>query len=648
MSFSVIWIKAVALISTLLINISRADISLSEIQSTLQFEITTDLSQVKINPEGPLNFLRGYIYHKMELMHNKRFFAPQIDTYYNAGEDPKYPPDTFDKSLYTRDKKQDKAYTVLKKNGTDMYLEKYHTHLIDLFPSHTGDITIEARGNQSFVQFLRAKTTEKHSLQILAMLLLFSEGVNIPIKVNNSLLEVYEKDEKDEIYFKVSMRIPWFDSNLKKEVLTRQRAANQIISFFEANATNCEVFNMLVDRCSQDEVATGKFLDSLKFLIQTYIFGFIDSAKRATEFIQTVHSMTEKYAPKTEAPIKGNSVYDRLFKPASVEAEIDCAVLMKDTQDILNTYRAFPFADNTQLPAYTSVPFYNRESTSFSKNSLESYSNCVECSILSLFCCLTYDPSDFLHKTDHMGNVSDELKDFFSTDKQPFFTTKIEFQEKWCAVVADIKNLNILYRRDRNELYPGILNMLMVIAEIVNAPEDEKDKIVAAMWDLYDGGGYLTNTLSENIKDYTEEVFKRLSKTENIQVNFSDLQCAEFPGNVYDLVGEITVVFEHTNVKNTIVLTITDTHSAIKMEPTVMKVHDDRLERMNRIANTSRDRETFIENLLTMYVDYEARKIDTPENSNEFMRSQVCKTIENNFTDINRLLLMKKISDYNY
>ncbi|KAI5160563.1 hypothetical protein NEAUS03_1211, partial [Nematocida ausubeli] len=631
MSFSVIWIKAVVLISVLLINISRADISLSEIQTTLQFEIATDASPVKINPEGPLNFLRGYIYHKMEFMYNKRFFAPQIDTYYNAGEDPKYPPDCFDKSLYTRDKKQDKVYTVLKKNETDMYLEMYHTHLIELFPSPIGDITIETRGSQSFVQFLRAKTTEKHALKILAMLLLFSEGIDIPIEVNNSVLKVYETDKKDEIYFEVPMRIPWFDTKLNKEVLTRQRKANQIISFFKDNAANCEVFNMLVDKCSHDEVATGKFLDSLKFLIQTYIFGFIDSAERATEFIQTVHSITEKYASKTEATIKGDSIYDRLFKPTIAEAEIDCAALMKDTQEILNTYRAFPFADNTQLPAYTSVPFYNRELVSFSSNYLESYSNCVECSILSLFCCLTYDPSDFLHKTDHMRNASEELKDFFSTDKQPFYTTKNEFQEKWCAVVADIKNPNIIYRTDGNELYPGLLNMLMVIAEIVNAPEDEKDKIVKAMWDLYDQSGFLTSTLHEDIENYTEEVFKRLSKTENIQVDFSDLQCAEFPGKIYDIVGEITLVFEHTNVKNTIVLTISDTHSAIKMKPAVMKVHDDRLERINRIADTSRDRETFIENLFTMYVDYEARKIDTPENSNEFMRSQVCKTIENNF-----------------
>ncbi|KAI5169248.1 hypothetical protein NEIRO02_2640, partial [Nematocida sp. AWRm79] len=59
---SVIWIKTAVLVSILLINIHRANMTLDEVETTLQFEIAADSSPVKINPEGPLNFLRGYIY----------------------------------------------------------------------------------------------------------------------------------------------------------------------------------------------------------------------------------------------------------------------------------------------------------------------------------------------------------------------------------------------------------------------------------------------------------------------------------------------------------------------------------------------------------------------------------------------------------
>ncbi|KAI5161540.1 hypothetical protein NEAUS04_0599, partial [Nematocida ausubeli] len=181
---SVIWIKAVALISVLMMNICRADMKLEEVEATLQFAIATDATPIRINPEGPLNFLRGYIYQKMDCMYNKRFFSPQIDIDYAVEE---YIYDSEMKSFYihTREEKKDKAYEALPENKMDVYAEKYHNHLIELFPSPTGDITIETRGNQSFFQFLRAKTTEKHALQILAMLLLFSEGVHIPIDVNN-------------------------------------------------------------------------------------------------------------------------------------------------------------------------------------------------------------------------------------------------------------------------------------------------------------------------------------------------------------------------------------------------------------------------------------------------------------------------------
>ncbi|KAI5163583.1 hypothetical protein NEAUS03_2346, partial [Nematocida ausubeli] len=55
--YSVIWIKAVTLISILLMNTHKADITLKEIELTHKFEIATDEMPIRINPDGPLNFL---------------------------------------------------------------------------------------------------------------------------------------------------------------------------------------------------------------------------------------------------------------------------------------------------------------------------------------------------------------------------------------------------------------------------------------------------------------------------------------------------------------------------------------------------------------------------------------------------------------
>ncbi|KAI5159609.1 hypothetical protein NEAUS03_0440 [Nematocida ausubeli] len=644
--YSVIWIKTVILIGILLMGTHRADMTLDEVEATQQFEIATDATHVVINPEGPLNFLRGYIYQKMDCMYNKRFFAPQIDTKYSLEENS----DIFDLDnpyIYTRTEQKDKAHKALPENEMDVYAEKYHNHLINLFPSPTGDITIETRGNQSFVQFLRAKKTEEYSLHILALLLLFSEGVNIPIRVNNTILEVYETGKKDQIYFTVPMAIPWLDPADNKTKNFPQKKVKQMISFFKEYATNQKVLSMMVDKCLQKEVMSGKFLDSPKFLIQSYIFGFIDSAERAIEFIQTVHTMVEKYSPKKERASKGASVYDRLFKPAGTEVGIDCMSLMKSTQEILNTYRVFPFIDSTQLPSYTSVPRYNRETKTFSTNRLEDYSNCVECMILSLFCCLTYDSSDFTYKTNHMEDVSEEFEEFFSPENQPFDTTKAKFQNEWCRVIADLDEPIIAYCKGRNELDCGLINMLLVIAEIVNISKDKKDIILGFERSLKEEKE-LNDELCDDIKKYTETLLKGLSKTEIVEIKFSDLKSTMYNNERCDISGDITISFKYNGIENTIVLGISEGHSTIDMEPTIMDFEDDRMEKMSEIAACCKNEIGFLKNLFAVYIAHEIRKIGPPEENEEFMKEQVRTTIENKFADINRLLLIKKISDFGY
>ncbi|EHY64347.1 hypothetical protein NERG_02614 [Nematocida ausubeli] len=641
---SVIWVKTAVLVSILLINIHRANMTLDEVETTLQFEIAADSSPVKINPEGPLNFLRGYIYPKMECMYNKRFFAPQINTEYNL-EHCRHKGDL--KYTYTRNRKIDMAYKALSDSEMDVYNEQYHNHLIELFPSPTGDISIETRVSRSFIRALRAEKTEKHALQILAMLLLFSEGVDIPIEFTQSALKVYEADKEKGIYFEVPTVIERICAKTGEVEKIKQEKFITIISFFQKNASKHEVLSIMKDKCTKEEVMSGRFLDSPKFLIQSYIFGFIDTAQRAIEFIQAVHTMTEKYAPKTEAPSKGDCVYDRLFKPAGTAANIDCMALMKKAQEILNTKPVFPFADSTQLPSYTSVPRYSRKTNTFSTNHSKDYSNCVECMILSLFCCLAYDPAEGIYKTDHMGNVSKELKEFFAPEENKSFdTTKVEFQIRWCRVVACLDEPRVTYLRGRNELDSGIINMLMVIAEIVNISEEEKEKIFGFEQRLKENQGELEDILSKDIQEYTKMLLKRLSKIEIVGIVFSWIKSYKCSNGRYDVYGEIAISFEQDRIRNKIVLEISKTHGGIKMGLPAMDHKEDRIEELSEIAGICKNGTEFVGNLFAVYIDYEIRKLSW--DNKEFIKAQVRKTIEKNFTDINRLLLIQKISDLDY
>ncbi|KAI5137186.1 hypothetical protein NEAUS06_2137, partial [Nematocida ausubeli] len=213
-------------------------------------------------------------------------------------------------------------------------------------------------------------------------------------------------------------------------------------------------------------------------------------------------------------------------------------------------------------------------------------------------------------------------------------------------VVADLKEPNISYCNDRNEIDCGLINMLLVIAEIVNISE-EKKKILEFAQNLKEEKE-LDDELCDDIKKYTEILLKRLSKTENVEIQFSDLKSTMYNNERYDISGMITMSFNHSGVKNTIVLGISTGHSTIDMEPTVMDFEDDRMEKVSEIAGICKDRTTFVENLFAAYIVYEIRNISPPEENEEFMKEQVRTTIENKFADINRLLLIKKISNFNY
>ncbi|KAI5164098.1 hypothetical protein NEAUS03_2431, partial [Nematocida ausubeli] len=187
-----------------------------------------------------------------------------------------------------------------------------------------------------------------------------------------------------------------------------------------------------------------------------------------------------------------------------------------------------------------------------------------------------------------------------------------------------------------------------VIAEIVNISEDEKKKILGFAQSLKKKEGILENKLSKDIQEYTEVLLKRLSKIKIVEIEFSDLKSNRCSNGRYDVYGEITISFKQSGIKNTIVLGISKGHGSIDMQSAVMDFEDDRMEKLNEIAGSCKNVTEFVGNLFAAYVDYEVRKLDNSKKNRKLMKAQVRKTIENNFADINRLLLIKKINDLKY
>ncbi|EIJ87105.1 uncharacterized protein NEPG_02638, partial [Nematocida parisii ERTm1] len=71
-------IKLLVMIYTIYARLELCDIK--EIEENTFAEIPGSLL---INPDGPLNPLRGYIFHKNRLLYNKRLLSSGIETDYN-------------------------------------------------------------------------------------------------------------------------------------------------------------------------------------------------------------------------------------------------------------------------------------------------------------------------------------------------------------------------------------------------------------------------------------------------------------------------------------------------------------------------------------------------------------------------------------
>ncbi|KAI5146384.1 hypothetical protein NEPAR07_2341 [Nematocida parisii] len=233
---------------------------------------------------------------------------------------------------------------------------------------------------------------------------------------------------------------------------------------------------------------------------------------------------------------------------------------------------AFPFSGSIDIPGYRAILSYNRKKDSF--NVGKGYSNCVEAGLLGLFCCLAYDAETKEYTTEHMGEVSPDLKRFFTIYNKPFETDTYDIHKEWNKVVADLENENIKYlKEDRNELVSGIINMLYVITEITGrySKEEESLKEFCARLEMYENQSKLFN----DIKSYISELFISLSTKysldkdskivkRTIKIDTSNMSIKESIIKHPDIFGSINITYSVSEFEGGITIENSNIHLSIK------------------------------------------------------------------------------------
>ncbi|KAI5165891.1 hypothetical protein NEIRO03_0798 [Nematocida sp. AWRm78] len=478
-----------------------------------------DSNQLIIHPKGIFSSFCKYAMENSKFMHNLRNYSYVIE-----------------RSQSNEDSGRN---TIRRDIGN--YLQEFAQQMINMFPLEDGKSSIDS---DTFIKFMEDNKDSSDSLYVLAALYLLSEKINIPIEVvgdeksgKNLILK-----KKNENSLHINLSIKTYKSINQDNSVVYQEQTEKIINFFKniADPSPCivmpEKFSM---PSTYQEFLTGDFLFNPKFLIQSYIYRYIDTKENYSQFMVAVYTLlrenmpSENQAPVTEIEKHVQRVFESLFINESSDT-------MKNSLDCFNNFYAIKdmnaandwilaFRGDSLKHLHTPLPTFNSESGDFNENtSLKSgYANCIEGFLLGIFLCSTFEEKSQKYKLDHLPSPSDELKNFFCKYNKPTAATNISIHKDWCRVVAgQPEESKILYDKpSENQISPGLLNILYIIKAIAGQ-NDKIDTAISCLEEITMKEKVEESDLKK-IQNCMQDVFMSLSYSKNIKVGCNSLSLGQ-------------------------------------------------------------------------------------------------------------------------
>ncbi|KAI5157008.1 hypothetical protein NEPAR05_0963 [Nematocida parisii] len=660
-----------------MIDTMSARIELDEIKAIEEIVFDKEKDPM-INPHGPISPLRGYILYKGGYMYNKRLYAPEIDTIC-----------TLKKTSKLTDYK-DPIYEYIKKPANDIayadisidkarnnYLVRFHTQLIKMFPCADGSLSIIAGRPDAITSFLTKKEVLPESMYILAALFLMSEQVDIPIiaevKEEGQERLVLKSMDKNHTYVDQSLVLYEDSKQLKDEEKNYHTETVGVISFLRSyigdRLMHPSTKNAFIEPTNYEQFMTGEFLNTPQFLIQSYIFEFIDTPKKYIEFVEAVYTLltdqiehaelsTDKHPDSPsicEMPTNKNltlykvktskkvlkKAFDRCFveKPVGM-ARLELNAPIYKLKEWIDRFRTFPFNDSTQLPAYTRVHIYKRKDNEFEKEETKKYSNCVETALLGILCALAYNPVENIYTTDHIPTASADLQEFFKSYNTPSETTDQKIHQEWCRVVADLGKDCIVYKTENNEIVSGLVNILYVLSEITgNIP-----KVVEIVQFIE---SMCANECLDNVSAIQEkisEMFKLLSKNPEVWIICDSLKIDKRSTKQTDIFGKITVYYSYKNTENGMFMDIRPGHAVLRIVAENgfnTELIRSKLKKIEQVYSTLPN---YMGYIIKQYASIELAKIDHIEDEFGYIpKKQIRKSLIGEISNVQKLFLLGRI-----
>ncbi|KAI5168122.1 hypothetical protein NEIRO03_2282 [Nematocida sp. AWRm78] len=609
----------------IMMHIVCARLGMSDIES-IGAEIFGKEANFLINPGESLDPLRGYIMHRSGYMYNKRFFTPEIDIEYSLEQKSKLTGNDAPIYKYTRDPVKDRVYDDICSDAVkNEYLIRFHKQLVQMFPSADGSLSIVAGRPNALYSFLIKEEVRPQRMYILAALFLLSEQVFIPI-----VEEITRKGKERRLvlrsidgtltYIDKSLALYKDGTKLKKGEKKWNTQTMKLIGFLKEYIAQCSVnpnilMRLPTEPTTYEQFMTGEFLNTPQFLVQSYIYEFIDTKDKYIEFVEAVYTLLTEQAESNksmpENREKAREVFKRCFIKKSARSSVtDHTAIICDLKKTIDKHRTFPFSDLSQLPSYIRVNSYDRKTDSEIDDEKKKYSNCVETALLGLFCCLMYDPDTREYTTDHLSNkdASASLKSFFVRYKEPVESTECSMHQHWCRVVSDLDNKKIAYKKEKNEIRSGWINILYVIAEITGNKKEVLEAI-ECMEQVRDD----TELSDEiDIEEVLSSMFCALSKNKNLEVVCGDLIPKRRSDNKKDVFGKVKLVYSFNGTKNGFLINPDSGHTNLHLQRDTLSSKNSRIiqSKLSEIHTAYNSSKTYTESIIKQYINIELEKME--------------------------------------
>ncbi|KAI5138143.1 hypothetical protein NEAUS06_2425 [Nematocida ausubeli] len=487
-------------------------LSEEDMNTVIRVLLSGTKGKVSIKIGGNISPIILYAYGKVDILYNNRFTDLYIKKYYFTSPN---------KGLFwIRDSTNDIAREEDSEgNKLPNRVVDHYNALINMFPSPYEKVSIYPKEGckDFFTSFLKSDPVKEYAHNILAILFLRAEGVPVPLIIEDEESTCPRLTWTDEFNPEQSFSVPICiasaegqessDSDEEANIKKSSSKIVQTIKYF-LNAESCQELEesiALKESAEKEVYWKNEFTKTPTWLMRSYIYYYLETIDDIDKLYYNI--IKKLVFCKNKYPLGSNyrnialKIRNKLFALYTPNPKaLNWWRKIKEFEGMAEAskkIRLLPFADNSLLPTKITVGANTQGSVQPEEWLISSD---IESVLLTLLCCIAYDPKTDKYNFDHLPYMSKEVKNLFampsknastSSDSSetsgnpdinnpPSSNTPViqvgkkipqEVQKKWSKIIKNLvkRNTYISYatlENNKRVIEPDILNILIIMIKV--------------------------------------------------------------------------------------------------------------------------------------------------------------------------------------